>query len=115
MVSLLRRSFSMRVLAVMLLLIPVAAFAQTTREETVVLDAAEKRIVHADYHDDQAVTLSGPEAGGWRLYAGAAIDAKRIDLTMRNVRGEVHYRADWTRIAGILDRSRRERALPKVR
>ena len=86
------------VLAVMLL----AATADTT----VTLDAAEKHIVKTSYHDDQAVTLSGRDAGGWRLDAGAAIDAQRIDLRMRDVRGTVRFRADPSRVENLLKRHR---------
>jgi hypothetical protein len=76
--------------------------AQNRREENIVLDAAEKHIVRENYHNDEAVTLSGDR---WRLYAGASIDAQRVDLRMRNVRGVVRFRADWSRVANILDRS----------
>lgn len=73
---------------------------------TVSLDAADKHIVKTNYHADKALTLSGRDAGGWSLYAGAAIDASRIDLRMSNVRGSVRFRADSSRVKAILSRHR---------
>lgn len=82
----------------------VAASAGAQEVERVTLDAPEKRIVRESYHDARAVTLGGREGGGWSVYAGAAIDARRIDLTLRNVRGEVTYRADASKLEAILRR-----------
>jgi hypothetical protein len=95
-----------RTLFLLAFLVASAAAAQP-RDERIVLDAAEKHIVRDAYHDDQAVVLQGAEAGGWRLYAGAAVDARRIDLTLRNVRGEVRFRADTSRLEALLRRDRR--------
>jgi hypothetical protein len=89
-------------LLALVFLVASAASAQTVRESNVVLDAAEKHIVREHYHDDEAVTLVGNAAGGWHLYAGAAVDAQRIDLRMHNVRGQMHFRADWSRISAML-------------
>ena len=91
-------------LLIALIVLAASAAPQTHKEETVTLDAAEKHITRDNFHDDEAVTLRG---NGWRLYAGAAIDAQRIDLKMRNVRGMVRFRADWSRIANVLERSRK--------
>ena len=90
-----------------------AANGQTATEETVTLDSEEKRIVRAQYHASEAVSLGGRAAGGWRLYAGAAIDAEHIDLTMRNVRGVVRFRADWHRVHEVLARAERESSSAK--
>ena len=78
--------------------------ATTATDTNIVLDAAEKHIVKTQFHNDEAVALSGNAAGGWHLYAGAAVDAQRIDLTMRNIKGAVHFRADWGRVRNVLDR-----------
>lgn len=91
-------------------LLSAAAAAQTApppKDERVVLDAGEKRIVRELYHDDEAIQLQGNEAGGWHLSAGASIDARRIDLTLRNVRGEVRFRGDFSRLDALLRRHRR--------
>lgn len=88
-----------------LVLFAVLATSPHQKTEEIRLDAAEKRIVREQYHGDEAVTLTGEQAGGWHLYAGAAIDAKRIDLRMRNVRGVVRFRADWSRLTTLLQRS----------
>lgn len=81
---------------------------ETNPVQEINLDAQEKRIVETAYHDDKAVILTGPEAGGWSLSAGAAIDARRIDLRMHNVRGLARFRADTSRLRGVFDRSRRK-------
>ena len=94
--------------AALTLLAAVTVSGQTATEETITLDADEKRIVRERYHASEAVTLSGRAGGGWRLYAGAAIDAERIDLTMRNVRGLVRFRADWSRAREVLDQAERQ-------
>ena len=88
--------------AVMLVLVSPAIAQETARDEVVDLTAPEKRIVESSYHDSEAVVLSGSAGGGWHLYAGAAIDAERIDLKMTNIRGVVRFRADWGRISNIL-------------
>ena len=95
-----------RALFIALICLMAGAAAAQPKDERVVLDAAEKRIVRGAYHDDEAVVVQGREAGGWRLYAGAAIDARHIDLTMRNVRGEVRFRADTSRLEALLRRNR---------
>lgn len=89
---------TMRVLLALLL------FAATEKNVTLTLDAAEKHIVKSPYHADQAVALSGPAVGGWHVYAGAAIDAGTIDLRLRNVHGQVRFRADSTRLQQTLNR-----------
>src|SRR5579884_822873 len=88
-----------RIGLVLAVFLATSAVAQTHKEETINLDATEKHITRENFHDDASVTLSGNADGGWHLYAGAAIDAKRIDLRMRNVRGVVRFRADWSRAA----------------
>lgn len=85
----------------MFLLIAAAAAA----EERIVLDAAEKHIVREAYHASRAVTLQGRDVR-WSIYAGAAIDARRIDLKLDRVRGEVRYRADSSRLDALLQRHR---------
>lgn len=80
--------------------------AAQNRDERTVLDAAEKRVVREQYHEDHAITLRGSEAGGWQLSAGAAIDARNINLTLRNVRGEVRFRANSGRLEALLRRQR---------
>jgi hypothetical protein len=102
-------------IAALLLLAGSAAYAQDRTDETITLDAAQKHIVQSAYHDDKAVTFSGRAAGGWHLYAGAAIDAQRIDLTMRNVRGVVRFHADWSRVRSILDQARRREVIEQLR
>lgn len=73
-------------------------------EKNVTLDAADKHIVQSPYHAEEAVTLAGNAVGGWHVYAGAAIDAGRIDLRMRNVRGQIRLRTDSTRLQQTLNR-----------
>jgi hypothetical protein len=98
-----------RPLLVLLFLAATAqAQAPAARTEEISLDAADKHIVRTAYHDDTAVVLSGPEAGGWSLTAGAAIDARRIDLRMRNVRGTARFRADTRRVAAVFPRAQRK-------
>lgn len=100
-------------LAVIGFVFSVDAGAQTDvrapEDEQIVLDAAEKRIVKADYRAHRAVSARGGEAGGWQLNAGAAIEARRIDLTLRNVQGVVRFRADASRIEELFARSERRR------
>jgi hypothetical protein len=74
-------------------------------EERIVLDAAEKRITRPHYRDEKSVSVRGTEAGGWHLEAGVTIEAQNIDLRMRNIRGVITYRADWSRITTLLNRA----------
>ena len=91
-------------IALAVILLATATTPHTPSERTTRLDAAEKHIVQSPYHASEAVTVGGKQAGGWHVYAGAAIDARQIDLRMRNVRGQVRYRADVSRLQNALAR-----------
>ena len=68
-------------------------------------DIAQKRITETDYHNSETVDLAGPQAGGWHLEAGTAIHAQKIDVSLRNVRGTIRFRADLSRLTALKDRA----------
>lgn len=108
----------MRRFLLLLVLVTAAtsAAAQVTASPTeeVVFDDATKRIVETEYRAARAVSARGSEAGDWQLYAGAAIEARRIELTLRQINGIVRFRADWSALSAVLDRSEGRRLRQKM-
>lgn len=86
------------------LLLAAPMFAQQ-QTDTHNIDIAQKRITETNYHNSEMVELAGPQAGGWHLQAGTAIHAQRIDLSLRNVRGTIRFRADSSRLDGLKNRA----------
>ena len=100
-----------RLLFLLLIMVSTATTAQVTApaSEEIVLDDAEKRIVETEYRAARAISAHGPEAGGWEVDAGAVIKARRIDLTLRNVRGVVRFSVNSNALSEVFARSERRR------
>lgn len=105
----------MRLAIAALFLIAVSALGQAPKSDIVTLNAADKHIVRDAYHDEEAITATGSDAGGWHLYAGAAIDARHIDLRMTNVHGVIRFRSDVRRLADLINRSKRREISERLR
>ena len=72
---------------------PASTPAATERSaEWRTLDIAERRIVVQDYHASRALRLASEDGSAVALDVGAAVDARRIELTLHNVQGRVRYR-----------------------
>ena len=92
---------------------PAAAQEQSAPVEKEIVLNGDKRIVESNYRVSTDVSARGGEAGGWHLNAGATIEAERIDLTLRGVKGIVRFRADTRALTDVFERSeRRRRAVP---
>ena len=90
-----------------LLALPAAAQQpQPQRDTNIDLNASEKHVAETAYRGTRGVVIGGPDAGGWQLNAGASIEARSIDLTLRNVRGSVVLRADPSRLEPLVRRRR---------
>jgi hypothetical protein len=72
--------------------VPARPAAEAPSDEVRTLDIAERRIVEQDFHASRALRLASEDGSGVALDVGAAVDARRIELTLRNVKGLVRYR-----------------------
>jgi len=75
----------------------------TSADETFVLDIDERRFVKENFEVGTAVgTGSGSSQLNVRI--GVSLTADRIEVLLRNVRGNVRFRGGLNRILEILDR-----------
>jgi hypothetical protein len=63
--------------------------------ETRELDIAERRIVVDDYHASRSLRLVSNDGGAVAIDAGVALAARRIEVTLHNVKGSVRFRANF--------------------
>src|SRR5687768_11348783 len=107
----------MRVAAFLLLITISSAVAaqETAPADKEIILSGDKRIVETSYRASTAVSARGGEAGGWKLYAGAAVEADRINLTLQGVKGIVRFRADTNALTDVLERSERRRLARPLR
>jgi hypothetical protein len=64
------------------------------------LQIDERRIVEVeDYQAGRAVRLRSEESGALLLDVGVSLAARRIDVTVRNVRGRVRFHADLSSLS----------------
>lgn len=66
---------------------------RTRADERFELNIAERRIVERDYHASTAVEIGHADERGVNLRVGVAVTAQNITVQLRNVRGEVRFRA----------------------
>lgn len=78
----------------------------TTRDETFQLDITERRITREDFHASVSVALDETERGV-NVAVGVAADAANINVLLRNVRGQVTFRASLAQIVDLLNARRR--------
>lgn len=85
---------------------------RTNADERFELNIAERRIVEQDYHASTAVEIGHADERGVNLRVGVALTAQRISVRLRNVRGEVRFRAT---LDTILQRIRSHRSVSPAR
>lgn len=66
---------------------------RTSADERFELNIAERRIVERDYHASTAVEIGHADERGVNLRVGVAVTAQSISVQLRNVKGEVRFRA----------------------
>jgi hypothetical protein len=76
--------------------------AANTSGEMKTLDIVQRRIVEEDFHASRSVRLVA-DRPGVALDAGVALGARRIDVTLHNVKGSYRFRA---RLAALHNRVR---------
>ncbi|HEV7842406.1 MAG TPA: hypothetical protein VGO69_01855, partial [Pyrinomonadaceae bacterium] len=75
--------------------------ARTTADENFELNITERRITRSNFAASTSVEAGEESARGLNLRIGVEVGASRIDLLLRNVRGQVRFRATLER---VLDR-----------
>jgi hypothetical protein len=85
---------------------PEAVAAGSGGGEMQTLDFAERRIVEEDFHASRAIRLV-TDRPGVALDAGVALGARRIEVTLHNVKGSYRFRSRLTALHPSL------RALPE--
>lgn len=72
--------------------------ARTSADETFELNIAEKRITQNGFEASTSVEAGEESARGLRLRVGVAVGAGEINVLLRNVRGQVRFRATLERV-----------------
>jgi len=66
--------------------------AQTNADENFQLDIASRRITENNYQASTAIETDAGDTRGVDLRVGVFLNASRIDVSLRNVRGQVRFR-----------------------
>ena len=102
----------MKRILLMLVFSAATAFGQTEDQETrVTLNIGIKEIRQPHYIASKAVHLSSAD-GTLRIEAGAVVEAQEVRITLRQVRGEVTFKASVARLREVLDRFESGRRSP---
>jgi hypothetical protein len=80
--------------------------ARTDANETFELNITERRITRRDYEASTSVEAGEESARGLNLRIGVAVGADSIDVLLRNVRGQVRFRATLDRVLERLNARR---------
>ena len=72
--------------------------ARTSADETFELNITERRITRRDFEASTSVEAGEESAHGLDLKIGVAVGADSIDVLLRNVRGQVRFRATLERV-----------------
>ena len=72
--------------------------ARTSADETFELNITERRITRRDFEVSTSVEAGDESARGLDLRVGVALAAGSIDVLLRNVRGQVRFRATLERV-----------------
>lgn len=72
--------------------------ARTSADETFELNITERRITRRDFEASTSVEAGEESARGLNLRVGVALGAGSIDVLLRNVRGQVRFRATLERV-----------------
>jgi hypothetical protein len=89
-----------------------AAPARTTADENFELNITERRITRSDFAASTSVEAGEESARGLNLRIGVEVGASRIDLLLRNVRGQVRFRATLERVLDRINARRPASASP---
>ncbi len=71
---------------------------QTNANENFELDIASRRITENNYQASTAIETNADNTRGVNLRVGVFLNANRIDVSLRNVRGQVRFRGSLERV-----------------
>jgi hypothetical protein len=77
--------------------------SRTTIDETFDLNIPERHITENDFAASTAVEIGDQNKNDLRLQVGVALEAKRIDVTLRNVTGTVRFRGSLQRLVDLVN------------
>lgn len=80
--------------------------ARTSADETFELNIAERRITRRDFEASTSVEAGEESARGLDLRVGVTLGADSIDVLLRNVRGQVRFRATLERVLQLINSRR---------
>ena len=83
-----------------------ASEARTSADETFELNITERRITKSDFEASTSVEAGDESARGLDLRVGVTVGADSIDVFLRNVRGQVRFRATLERVLQRLNSHR---------
>lgn len=86
--------------------------ARTTADENFELNITERRITRSNFEASTSVEAGEESAPGLRLRIGVEVGASEIDLLLRNVRGQVRFRATLERVLDRINARRQTNAAP---
>lgn len=86
--------------------------ARTNADETFELNITERRITRRDFEASTSVEAGEESARGLNLRIGVAVGADSIDVLLRNVRGQVRFRATLDRVLERLNSRRAPNTSP---
>ena len=81
-------------------------------DETFTLDIKEKHIQERDFHASTALEIGSDDPSQVKVQVGVALTAATIDVTLRNVTGQVRFRGSLQSILDLL-KSRPESRPPR--
>lgn len=85
---------------------------RTSADETFDLNITERRITERDFAASTSVEAGEETARGLSLRVGVAVGADEINVLLRNVRGQVRFRASLERVLERLNMRRAPEAAP---
>jgi hypothetical protein len=85
---------------------------RTTADENFELNITERRITRSNFAASTSVEAGEESARGLNLRIGVEVGASRIDLLLRNVRGQVRFRATLERVLDRINARRPSNASP---
>jgi hypothetical protein len=86
--------------------------ARSSADETFELNITERRITRRDFEASTSVEAGDESARGLRLRVGVELGASSIDVLIRNVRGQVRFRASLERVLNRINSRRSDNPAP---
>ncbi len=92
------KKFSLMIACAFLIFAANAFGQQTSADENFKLNITDKKTVETDYEAKTEVSTGAENRANITVNVGAAVRAERITLTLRNIFGDVRFRASLEKI-----------------